>query len=141
MKTNDSKIQYYVDAEKGVVIAKLNRLRRENYDMVERLTYWDCWIENTFARSIYDFIDQFPDYYVGVAKCYSGDTFDEELGKKIARARLLIKVNNTKAKVLHYAQKTMMEAIGEVSKIEEHHLNRVEHFENELEDTLGKVEG
>lgn len=145
MKTKDSKIVYYVDAEKGVVVAKLSGLFAENRAMIERLTEWEAWDgwmnQGEYGAQMVNFIRQFPDSYVGVAKCYPGDNFDEELGKKIARARLLVKVNNTKAKILYQTRKVMMEAISNIGVIEEHHLMRAKHFEDELEETLGKVEG
>lgn len=86
IKKPNSRITYYVNEEKGVVIAKLKKwdmvtdtnlyLLNNNLPMIEpRLTY----------NKYYD------GHFVGKATCSKDDNFDLETGMRIARNRALWK--------------------------------------------------
>ena len=131
-------IKYYVNRDNGVVVAKLDNLRLENSKMCS--SFFDLYDFWSFDR-LTNYINSFPDSYVGIARCYPGDVFDEERGKELARARLLIKVNNTKAKIAHYVIKQLDEVKDTILKVENHHLNRATIMENKVSNILGRIEG
>lgn len=59
--------------------------------------------------------------YSGIAKCdLSKDTFDEEIGKRLAEARLKVKIANAKGKILYKEyrdkEKEMMKAMRKFDK-------------------------
>ena len=135
-------IKYYVNRDNGVVVAKLDNLRLENFKMCSSFfNLYDFWSLDTLLGKINNYINSFPDAYVGIARCYPGDVFDEDRGKELARARLLIKVNNTKAKIAHYVIKQLDEVKDTILKVENHHLNRATIMENKVSNILGRIEG
>lgn len=135
-------IKYYVNRDNGVVVAKLDDLRLENSKMCSSFfNLCDFWSLGTIFDKTNNYINSFPDAYVGIARCYPGDVFDEERGKELARARLLIKVNNTKAKIAHYVIKQLDEVKDTILKVENHHLNRATIMENKVSNILGRIEG
>lgn len=134
-------IKYYVNRENGVVVAKLEDMRRENSEMCAHFNLFDFWGFDKLTNKINNYVNSFPDSYVGIARCYPGDVFDEERGKELARARLLIKVNNTKAKIAHYVIKQLDEVKDTILKVENHHLNRAIIMENKISNILGRIEG
>lgn len=135
-------IKYYVNRDNGVVVAKLDNLRLENSNMCSSFfDMYNLWSFDKFTNKVNDYINSFPDAYVGIARCYPGDVFDEDRGKELARARLLIKVNNTKAKIAHYVIKQLDEVKDTILKVENHHLNRATIMENKVSNILGRIEG
>ena len=80
--------RYFVDEEKKVVVCKLEMCAEELIcDMCHKNWPGDV---NLLIN----------DTYTGKAKCSSDDTFDVELGKKIAFKRAVAKLNTAKRKTL-----------------------------------------
>lgn len=134
-------IKYYINHENGIVVAKLDDMRRENSEMCAHFSLFNFWGFDEFSDKMIRYINTFPDSYVGMAKCHPGDNFDEERGKELARARLLVKVNNAKAKIMHHYMKQIDEIKDSITKVENHYLNRVSVQEKKIEDILGRIEG
>lgn len=95
--TKSGNVTYYVNREKKTVVAViksdastplyiLDRVfdkfenANGNHNLLE-MSFDNCHIRDAFIN----------DRYVGIAKCHEGDTFDEELGKKLALARAKVK--------------------------------------------------
>lgn len=80
-------IHYHVNEEKGVVVAVLEGVEYDAIDLLmgknEYLSYFSRW------PRIQPFM--LKDKYVGKAKCMEGDVFNIEVGKELAKERLLLK--------------------------------------------------
>lgn len=70
----------------------------------------------------------------GYAKCHPGDTYDEEFGKKLARARCDIIVNNRRVKAIYGK---MITARVEATKAQ----TRAEDIEGKFEDICKNYAG
>lgn len=84
----DNGIQYVVNKEKGIVVAFVTGFHDELYALNRkygslRETY--NWLGNL--------VNRYPDTYRAIAKCDPRDSFDEEIGKNLAKKRLLGKLN------------------------------------------------
>ena len=66
--------KYYVNEEEKTVVAKLEL----DVDRIDEATL----LVLSLSRNV-----KLPDYFVGVAHCKDGDTWNVEVGKKIARAK------------------------------------------------------
>lgn len=86
IKKQNSRITYYVNEEKGVVIAKLKK-----WDMVTdtNLYLLNHNLPAIEPRLTYD--KYYDGYFVGKATCSKDDSFDLETGMRIARNRALRK--------------------------------------------------
>lgn len=123
IKKPNSRITYYVNEEKGVVIAKLKKwdmvtdtnlyLLNHNLPMIEpRLTY-----------------DKYYDgYFVGKATCSKDDNFDLETGMRIARNRALRK---------YYWEKHLL--MMEMKNIWEIKTIRLEKYDFHIQDKLVNI--
>lgn len=129
-------IKYYVNHENGAVVAKLEDMRHENCEMFAHFNPFDLGGFGNLSDEMIRYINTFPDSYVGMAKCHPRDNFDEEYGKELARARLLVKVNNAKAKIMHHYMKQIDEIKDSATKVENHYLNRAFIQEKKIEDIL-----
>ena len=82
---------FYVDEEKRTIACVFENTREMFAEFIEDKLYidpWCCFITNKdFGRSL-----KMPNRFVGIARCAPEDTWDKELGKKIAYLRLREKV-------------------------------------------------
>lgn len=80
-------IHYHVNEEKGVVVAVLEGVEYDAIDLLMRknkyLSYPSMWPRTQPFM--------LKDKYVGKAKCMEGDVFNIEVGKELAKERLLLK--------------------------------------------------
>ena len=91
IKKPNSRITYYVNEEKGVVIAKLKK-----WDMV---TDTNLYLLNNNLPMIeprFTYNKYYDGYFVGKATCSKDDSFDLEAGMRIARNRALQKYYDEK---------------------------------------------
>ena len=83
-------VEFRVFKDKGVVVCRLLNCAEIAKDRIEKYTHI------TFKHWSTKYL--IPDVFVGVAKCAPEDSFDEEVGKKIAltkaKARRCKAVNN-----------------------------------------------
>ena len=102
MKKN-SNIVFYVNEEKRTVVAKLSDVRQEVWQMATSISHKEYHIPCEIA-DIFSYDDRIfgkvPNTLTGKAVCSPLDTFDVEVGKTLAQARLLQKVYNYRAIVL-----------------------------------------
>ena len=94
--------QYFVNEEKRVVVAKLPRLAGHFNEALCRINIPDgevpserYWINNAIQNIESDIVNKELNGLTSLtakAKCAEGDEFDEEIGKKIAKQRLQIKI-------------------------------------------------
>lgn len=142
VKIVPSNITYYVNSEKGVVVARLSNLREENTTLIKKLT--ENYFQKPLSTRCMKLVQQFPDSYTGVAKLCSGDTFDEERGREIARNRLLKKVYDSKARIIDSVKKMADEENERISNkfmdCEEYYLARADCYEASNSVVLNIVE-
>lgn len=106
MKINSfrDKYEYFVDKEKGVVVAQL----REPYTVFSGYGYNHHIKHNQCDFELMDeFFDKYPQCIHKMsakARCAEGDVFNEEEGKRIARIRLETKVWKLWAEYLRMRQ-------------------------------------
>lgn len=91
-------INYYINKEKGVVVAKFED---EKTDLVlsARGTMVSAW--NSHLWNYINKLMENPS--VGRAVCSKEDTFDEEIGKEVAKNKLLLQYNKKLEKLYDYA--------------------------------------
>ena len=108
-KTGKSKIQYYINKEKRTIAARMVDCQ---YDIIDIL--YKMGIDRVFRANyrIEDFL--IKDTYRGVAKCAPEDTWDEEVGKRIARNRLLKKYHKDKTRCLFELEAIYTEILEEI---------------------------
>lgn len=111
-----AEIIYYVNEEKGTVVAKCPEAAAELFTYFERMinkimSVWDkddlSFGKNEFVRVAYNWIKKnchVMDNLVGKAKCNydEGEVFDVEVGKKLARDRLLLKLEDYRVNFFSY---------------------------------------
>lgn len=86
--------KYYVDKEKGVVVCKIMNVQCALHNEMEKKDL------GFNPASVCMFLSDMSDVFVGKAKCSGGDTFNEELGRKIAYKRAVVKMNAAKKKTM-----------------------------------------
>lgn len=91
-------INYFLNKEKGVVVAKFED---EKTDLVlsARGTMLSAW--NSHLWNYINKLMENPS--VGRAVCSKEDTFDEEVGKEVAKNKLLLQYNKKLEKLYDYA--------------------------------------
>lgn len=145
-----NKIEYYVNEEKRTVVAKITHFHDELVDVCEKycpyeeFSYMCC---GKTAQNLSDYIYtlvkvKYPDEYYAVARAHEKDAWDVEIGKKIARARLLKKINSVKRDVLYSVLKYMQDnTIYNLERAVRFYSNKADKQEKNLEDILGVIEG
>lgn len=84
-----TKITYNIDKENRIITASMDECTFDAYVNLEKI--------NSDVGLLIDFFDlAWDDFsmkrvYTGIAKCHPEDEWDEEMGKELARARLLKK--------------------------------------------------
>ena len=90
-------IKYFINKENGVVVAKFDD---EQTDLMQASKAFKT---NVFDISLSYFIKNLmTNPSIGKAVCSNEDMFDEEIGKKIARNKLLLQYNNKLEKLYDY---------------------------------------
>ena len=90
-------IKYFINKENGVVVAKFDD---EQTDLMQASRAFRT---NVFDISLSYFIKNLMmNPSIGKAVCSNEDMFDEEIGKKIARNKLLLQYNNKLEKLYDY---------------------------------------
>lgn len=95
-------INYYINKEKGIVVAKFDDERADLNQTVEeaRLSTWNHYLYSCINKLINKLMSN-PS--VGKAVCSKEDTFDEEVGKEVAKNKLLLQYNKKLEKLYDYA--------------------------------------
>lgn len=81
------KVQYFVNKEKGIVVARINNCKRDfisfffDYCNQNELAYHPSFSDKEYNQLL------MPNSFVGVAQLGENDIWDEELGKQIAYQR------------------------------------------------------
>lgn len=86
IKKPNSRITYYVNEEKGIVIAKLKK-----WDMVTDTNLYLLNHKLPMIDPALTYDKYYDGYFVGKATCSKDDSFDLETGMRIARNRALRK--------------------------------------------------
>lgn len=111
---NTNNVEYRVYAEKGIVIAMIRPNSNEaleefnNKYMAQSTSGIELgfnWWNSTFMHFA------MPNKLTAVAKCHPEDTFDEELGKRIALNKLRKKYNTSKNKRLYKMLECLHKAV------------------------------
>lgn len=135
-------IQYFINEQEQVVVAKLDNFRSDTIEMAERIIHGDdskhfIFYDVPFVRSM---VSHYPDVYYGIAKCNKndGDEWDVEFGKTLARARLLKKVTNAKSRILYGVKKYLSVRIDEVNELLERSNEKEYRYETEEKAALAR---
>lgn len=91
IKKTNSRITYYVNEEKGVVVAKLKK-----WDMVTDTNLYLLNHKLPMIEPELTYDKYYDGHFVGKATCSKDDNFDLEKGMRIARNRALNKYYNEK---------------------------------------------
>lgn len=138
----DSRIQYLVDYENGVVLAQFNPDEIMD-DLLEETIYLSHKMNNITFRwnEVFEMFEKFRrenkvslDNLCSKAKCNmdAGDKFDLEVGKGLARRRLLLKVASLRARWFWMLEMTMMDDILRLVDRYTHHQGIACDYDEEL---------
>lgn len=138
----DSRIQYWVDYENGVVLARFNpdEIMR---DLLKETVYLSEKMSNITFRwnEVYEMFERFRkeneaslDNLCSKAKCNidAGDEFDPEIGKGLARRRLLLKVASLRARWFWALEMVMMNDVFRLMDRYTHHQHIADDYDEEL---------
>lgn len=91
-------INYYINKEKGIVVAKFDD-EWDDLTQAARETMLPAWNSHLWycVKNLMD------NQSVGMAVCSKEDTFDEEVGKEVAKNKLLLQYNKKLEKLYDYA--------------------------------------
>ena len=97
-------IEYRVNKDKGVVCAFMKDCNRDFVNYVYNCTAVHRNGSCNFIADLINtkYLNEFPDRFVAVAKCNSetGDEWNEEFGKEVAKAKLLAKYYNVRSRFI-----------------------------------------
>lgn len=137
-----SNIQYFVNEQEQIVVAKLTGFRVDAMEMAEKVIFGKEAAKSIFYddKYVYSMVMRYPDSYCGIAKCNKddGDEWDVEYGKALARARLLKKVSNAKSRILYGVKKYMSAKVDEITELLERSNEKEFHYEAEEQAALAK---
>lgn len=137
-----SNIQYFVNEQEQIVVAKLTGFRVDALEMVEQVIFGKEAAKSIFFddKYVYSMVMRYPDSYCGIAKCNKddGDEWDVEYGKALARARLLKKVSNAKSRILYGVKKYMSAKVDEITELLERSNEKEFRYEAEEQAALAK---
>lgn len=138
-----SNIQYFVNEQEQIVVAKLTGFRLDALEMVDQVIFGEEAVKSIIFddRFVHSTMMCYPDSYCGIAKCNKndGDEWDVEFGKALARARLLKKVSNAKSRILYSVKKYMSEKVDKLNKLLERSNEKEFHYEAEEQAALAKL--
>lgn len=138
----DSRIQYLVDYENGVVLAQFNPDEIMD-DLLEETIYLSHKMNSiTFHwNEVFEMFEKFRkenkvslDNLCSKAKCNmdAGDKFDLEVGKGLARRRLLVKVASLRARWFWTLKKAINSELYRLTERYCHHQNIANDYDKEL---------
>lgn len=138
----DSRIQYLVDYENGVVLAQFNPDEIMD-DLLEETIYLSHRMNSiTFHwNEVFEMFKKFRkenkvslDNLCSKAKCNmdAGDKFDLEVGKGLARRRLLVKVASLRARWFWTLEKAINSELYRLIERYCHHQNIANDYDKEL---------
>mgnify|MGYP004560447283 CR=1 FL=1 len=138
----DSRIQYSVDYENGVVLARFNPDEIMD-DLLKETMYLSNKMNNINFRwnKIFELFEKFRkdnktslDNLCSKAKCNmdAGDKFDLEVGKGLARRRLLVKVASLRARWFWTLEMAMMDNLFRLMDRYCHHQQIACDYDEEL---------
>lgn len=138
----DSRIQYLVDYENGVVLARFDPDEIMS-DLLEETIHLSDKMNNTTFRwsKIYEMFEKFRkenkmslDNLCSKAKCNidAGDEFVLEVGKGLARRRLLLKVSLLRARWFWMLEMTMVDDVFRLMDRYTHHQYIADDYDEEL---------
>lgn len=137
-----SNIQYFVNEQEQIVVAKLTGFRVDAMEMAEKVIFGKEAAKSIFYddKYVYSMVMRYPDSYCGIAKCNKddGDEWDVEYGKALARARLLKKVSNAKSRILYGVKKYMSAKVDEITELLERSNEKEFRYEAEEQAALAK---
>lgn len=137
-----SNIQYFVNEQEQIVVAKLTGFRVDAMEMAEKVIFGKEAVKSIFFddKYVYSLVMRYPDSYCGIAKCNKndGDEWDVEYGKALARARLLKKVSNAKSRILYGVKKYMSAKVDEITELLERSNEKEFRYEAEEQAALAK---
>lgn len=137
-----SNIQYFVNEQEQIVVAKLTGFRVDAMEMAEKVIFGKEAAKSIFYddKYVYSMVMRYPDSYCGIAKCNKddGDEWDVEYGRALARARLLKKVSNAKSRILYGVKKYMSAKVDELNELLERSNEKEFRYEAEEQAALAK---
>lgn len=137
-----SNIQYFVNEQEQIVVAKLTGFRVDAMEMAEKVIFGKEAAKSIFYddKYVYSMVIRYPDSYCGIAKCNKddGDEWDVEYGRALARARLLKKVSNAKSRILYGVKKYMSAKVDELNELLERSNEKEFRYEAEEQAALAK---
>lgn len=117
-------IEYFIDREKGIITAKLEKSEVEK-ELLKLARYWSRPVLFEWEDSLYNSkMIKALSAITARATCSEEDTFDENIGKRIARERLLNKLDKKKLSFINERKDDCINAYAKMSqayyKIEEY---------------------
>lgn len=104
-------VKYYVNEDKRTVVAVIDGCNWDAYNEVEKI------VENYGVHvSDYNKVVYMPRTFKGIAKCHPEDKWDEEVGKKVARHKLLVAYNEAKFNAIRGYYRNLLSAVYGVKK-------------------------
>lgn len=105
-----SKIRYYINEEKRTVVAVMDGVRDEIMDEV-----WQYAPNKEYYSDFHKKV-MLKDLYRGKAICHESDEWDVEVGKKIARNRMLTNFYADRYKALTWFESYLIRIVNKISK-------------------------
>lgn len=124
---SNSKITYYIDKDKRVVVCKMTDCRFEVYYKLYDMGIVKLPDEKSISPIL------LKDTYEGKSVCHKSDEWDENTGKRIALDKMLIKYYKDKVNAYDYARvylKDFHMKLGQYKKLAETSMLR---YDSELE--------
>jgi hypothetical protein len=107
-------IEYRVNKDKGTVCAFMTNCRQDFINYVYNATrIHRRGVCSSLADLVQSKWDKFPDRFVAVAKCNPTDKWNEELGKEVAKAKLLIRYYTSRSNFIRNIYTEMSQVIQE----------------------------
>lgn len=120
-------IKYVVDEKKRVIVAIMEDTAEDAILYMYR---------KRFFLDIFPFEVRMKDKYVGVARCCEEDEFDVNLGKELAKKRVLEKYYTDFLKAIDEMKRTIDEHFEKTIVKPMHHLQNIIKDRQELEDRM-----
>lgn len=148
----NGKITYYVNEEKRVVVAKVSNFHSELFKMLEKIAPFEKsyrYLRDSPRSPYYNFCDfltkeveKYPNEYYGIARAHITDEWDVEFGKRLARERVLKKINTVKSNVCSFILENIMNYF--ISTVTERSLlyaRKADRSENKINSLMGEIQG
>lgn len=124
-----SEIEYIINKEKRTVVAIMKGCRHDAYeDIIKTLHNNNI---TTFATQSFWELEYFiSDTYRGKAHCSEEDTWDEEIGKRIARSRMLKKYYKAKIRVFDRVKNNLTKSLEGILNSENYAVKRFDYADS-----------